>query len=141
MATFTPEEVAALQQGANQRAREYFLLGGGRAPPNSNDPQSVREFIRAVFVERRYVGRNSREHSSNHASLSFILHISPHFFSHSLPTFLRPLPPHPLLPHPPILTLLIQSSPSGRTHSMDELSLRPNPLYGWFSLRLLPAAL
>ncbi|CAI5969674.1 unnamed protein product [Closterium sp. NIES-65] len=112
MAKFTPDEVAALQQGANQvragnlvtsrgklqsiavysllcffhlctrassyslpfspfffsppfpflqRAREYFLPGGGRAPPNSNDPQSVREFIRAVFLERLYVGRNSRE--------------------------------------------------------------------------------
>ncbi|CAI5464092.1 unnamed protein product, partial [Closterium sp. Yama58-4] len=35
MAKFTPEEVAALQQGANQRARDYFLPGAGRAPPNS----------------------------------------------------------------------------------------------------------
>ncbi|CAI5957957.1 unnamed protein product [Closterium sp. NIES-65] len=56
MAKFTPEEVAALQQGGNQKAREFFLANASRVePPDPNDPNRLREFVRSVYVERRYV--------------------------------------------------------------------------------------
>ncbi|CAH9134831.1 unnamed protein product [Cuscuta epithymum] len=62
MAKFTSQEVEALQKGGNQRARETYLkswdLQRQRLPANSN-VEKVREFIKAVFVDKRYDGGQS----------------------------------------------------------------------------------
>ncbi|KAE8783321.1 putative ADP-ribosylation factor GTPase-activating protein AGD14 [Hordeum vulgare] len=59
MSNFTVQEVEALQKGGNQRARELLLKDFDtqqmRLPDNSNI-ESLREFIKAVYVERRYAG-------------------------------------------------------------------------------------
>ncbi|XP_042003440.1 probable ADP-ribosylation factor GTPase-activating protein AGD14 isoform X2 [Salvia splendens] len=57
MAKFTSQEVDELQKGGNQRAREIFLKAwdpqSQRLPDNSN-PDRVREFIKHVYVDKRY---------------------------------------------------------------------------------------
>ncbi|KAH6828643.1 hypothetical protein C2S53_006641 [Perilla frutescens var. hirtella] len=57
MAKFTSQEVDAVQKGGNQRARELFLKAWDpqrqRFPDNSN-PDKVREFIKNVYVDKRY---------------------------------------------------------------------------------------
>lgn len=62
MAKFTFQEVEALQKGGNQRAREIYLKHWDsqrqRLPDNSN-AEKVREFIRNVYVEKKYVGGGS----------------------------------------------------------------------------------
>ncbi|KAL3534816.1 hypothetical protein ACH5RR_003277 [Cinchona calisaya] len=62
MAKFTSQEVEALQTGGNQRAREIYLKHWDsqrqRLPDNSN-AEKVREFIRNVYVEKKYVGGGS----------------------------------------------------------------------------------
>nr|POE45824.1 isoform 2 of probable adp-ribosylation factor gtpase-activating protein agd14 [Quercus suber] len=59
MAKFTSQEVEALQNGGNQRARELYLkdwdLQRQRLPDSSN-VDKIREFIKNVYVERRYAG-------------------------------------------------------------------------------------
>ncbi|KAJ7556928.1 hypothetical protein O6H91_05G104900 [Diphasiastrum complanatum] len=57
MAKFTAGEVAALQAGGNQRGRESFLKTWDpqRHPlPDSSSPDKLRDFIKAVYVDRRY---------------------------------------------------------------------------------------
>eukprot|EP00850_Spirogloea_muscicola_P015839 SM000125S26044 [mRNA] locus=s125:75353:80467:+ [translate_table: standard] len=59
MSNFTPDEVAALQAGGNERARqtlmrEYDVARNGL--PDNNNPDRLREFIRAVYVDKRYTG-------------------------------------------------------------------------------------
>ncbi|XP_073141087.1 probable ADP-ribosylation factor GTPase-activating protein AGD14 isoform X2 [Henckelia pumila] len=57
MAKFTSQEVEALQNGGNQRARELFLKAWDpqrqRLPDNSN-VDKVREFIKNVYVQKKY---------------------------------------------------------------------------------------
>ncbi|XP_020245867.1 probable ADP-ribosylation factor GTPase-activating protein AGD14 isoform X2 [Asparagus officinalis] len=64
MAKFTKQEVEALQRGGNQRARELFLSDWDaqqmRLPANSN-PDKIREFIKAVYVDKRYAGSRSSD--------------------------------------------------------------------------------
>ncbi|XP_027357659.1 probable ADP-ribosylation factor GTPase-activating protein AGD14 isoform X2 [Abrus precatorius] len=64
MAKFTSQEVDALQNGGNQRAREIYLKDWDfqrqRLPDNSN-VEKIREFIRSVYVDRRYFGVKSSE--------------------------------------------------------------------------------
>ncbi|CAL0299194.1 unnamed protein product [Lupinus luteus] len=64
MAKFTSQEVDALQNGGNQRARETYLSSWDfqrqRLPDNSN-VDKIREFIRNVYVDRRYAGAKSSE--------------------------------------------------------------------------------
>ncbi|XP_059647248.1 probable ADP-ribosylation factor GTPase-activating protein AGD14 [Cornus florida] len=64
MAKFTSQEVEALQNGGNQRAREIFLKDWDsqrqRLPDNSN-VDKVRAFIRNVYVDRKYAGGNTSE--------------------------------------------------------------------------------
>ncbi|KAK4581332.1 hypothetical protein RGQ29_024834 [Quercus rubra] len=59
MAKFTSQEVEAIQNGGNQRARELYLkdwdLQRQRLPDSSN-VDKIREFIKNVYVERRYAG-------------------------------------------------------------------------------------
>lgn len=64
MSKFTSQEVEALQNGGNQRAREIFLKDWdlqGRRMPNSSNVDRVREFIKAVYVDRKYAGGNKSE--------------------------------------------------------------------------------
>ncbi|GJN31330.1 hypothetical protein PR202_gb19716 [Eleusine coracana subsp. coracana] len=59
MSTFSMQEVEALQKGGNQRARESFLKDFDTQKmrlPDSSNINSLREFIKAVYVERRYAG-------------------------------------------------------------------------------------
>ncbi|KAK9706053.1 hypothetical protein RND81_07G101600 [Saponaria officinalis] len=63
MAKFTPQEIASLQAGGNERAKEIFFKDWDsqqqRAPDSSN-VDKLRNFIKHVYVDRRYTGeRNS----------------------------------------------------------------------------------
>ncbi|KAK4757347.1 hypothetical protein SAY87_018648 [Trapa incisa] len=64
MAKFTSQEVESLQSGGNQRAREAYLrdwdLQRQRLPDNSN-VDKVREFIKNVYVDKRYAGGKNSE--------------------------------------------------------------------------------
>ncbi|XP_022743245.1 probable ADP-ribosylation factor GTPase-activating protein AGD14 [Durio zibethinus] len=59
MSKFTSKEVEALQNGGNQRAREIYLkdwdLQRQRLPDSSN-ADKIREFIKNVYVDRKYAG-------------------------------------------------------------------------------------
>lgn len=63
MAKFTSQEVEALQNGGNQRARELFLKDWDMQNmklPDSSYPDRIREFIKKVYVEKKYaVGTSS----------------------------------------------------------------------------------
>ncbi|CAM6029161.1 unnamed protein product [Sphagnum balticum] len=59
MAKFTAGEVQALQAGGNERAREQYFKDWDpvRNPlPDNSNPDKLRTFIKAVYVERRYTG-------------------------------------------------------------------------------------
>ncbi|CAM0883116.1 unnamed protein product [Alopecurus aequalis] len=62
MAKFTTQEVRALEQGGNQRARDIYLKDWDwqrmRLPDNSK-PERIREFIRTVYVDKKYAGGKS----------------------------------------------------------------------------------
>ncbi|KAL8493571.1 hypothetical protein ACS0TY_024666 [Phlomoides rotata] len=64
MAKFTSQEVDALQKGGNQRARELFLNAWDpqreRLPNNSN-VDKVREFIKNVYVDKKYTLEKSTD--------------------------------------------------------------------------------
>ncbi|KAK3165765.1 hypothetical protein QOZ80_1AG0037380 [Eleusine coracana subsp. coracana] len=64
MAKFTTQEVRALEQGGNQRARDIYLKDWDwqrmRLPVNTN-PDRIREFIRAVYVDKKYAGGSSNK--------------------------------------------------------------------------------
>ncbi|XP_023645688.1 probable ADP-ribosylation factor GTPase-activating protein AGD14 isoform X3 [Capsella rubella] len=61
MSKFTSQEVEVLQNGGNQRAREIYLKNWDhqrqRLPENSNADR-VREFIKSVYVQKKYAGEN-----------------------------------------------------------------------------------
>ncbi|KAG2409322.1 ADP-ribosylation factor GTPase-activating protein [Vigna angularis] len=71
MAKFSPEEVSALQAGGNERANQVDLKEWDalrNSKPDSKYPhkvfassniQKLREFIKYVYVERRYTGESS----------------------------------------------------------------------------------
>ncbi|XP_058078745.1 probable ADP-ribosylation factor GTPase-activating protein AGD14 isoform X2 [Magnolia sinica] len=64
MAKFTSQEVDALQRGGNQRAREIFLKDWDtqrQRLPDSNNADRVREFIKSVYVARRYAGERTSD--------------------------------------------------------------------------------
>ncbi|WCJ27655.1 ARF GAP-like zinc finger-containing protein ZIGA4 [Euphorbia peplus] len=64
MSKFTSQEVEALQNGGNQRARELYLRDWDqqrqRLPDNSN-ADKVREFIKTVYVDKKYAGAKSHD--------------------------------------------------------------------------------
>ncbi|KAJ6810672.1 putative ADP-ribosylation factor GTPase-activating protein AGD14 isoform X2 [Iris pallida] len=64
MAKFTTQEVESLQRGGNQRAKEQFLKDWDterlRLPDNSN-PDKIREFIKSVYVDKKYAGGRSSD--------------------------------------------------------------------------------
>ncbi|KAJ8424720.1 hypothetical protein Cgig2_010954 [Carnegiea gigantea] len=72
MSKFTSQEVEALQNGGNQRAREIYLKDWDlerQRLPNSSDVDKVREFIKAVYVDRNEnnIGDETRRASSYHS--------------------------------------------------------------------------
>ncbi|CAM6050193.1 unnamed protein product [Sphagnum compactum] len=59
LAKFTAGEVQALQEGGNERARDLYFKDWdpARNPlPDNSDPDKLRNFIKDVYVERRYTG-------------------------------------------------------------------------------------
>ncbi|EYU35659.1 hypothetical protein MIMGU_mgv1a004826mg [Erythranthe guttata] len=64
MAKFTSQEVDSLQKGGNQRARELYLKAWdpqrNKLPDNSN-VDKVREFIKNVYVDKKYSVENSSD--------------------------------------------------------------------------------
>ncbi|XP_044499458.1 probable ADP-ribosylation factor GTPase-activating protein AGD14 isoform X2 [Mangifera indica] len=59
MSKFSSQEVEALQNGGNQRAREIYLKNWdpqGQRLPDSSKVEKVRDFIKIVYVDRRYAG-------------------------------------------------------------------------------------
>ncbi|WOL14718.1 putative ADP-ribosylation factor GTPase-activating protein AGD14 [Canna indica] len=62
MAKFTSQEVEALQRGGNQRAREIFLKDWDTERmrlPDSSNLDKLREFIKSVYVDKKYAGGRS----------------------------------------------------------------------------------
>eukprot|EP01018_Ginkgo_biloba_P038709 Gb_02829 [translate_table: standard] len=59
MAKFTSQEVASLQRGGNQRARESYFKEWDpqrHSLPDSSNIDRLRDFIKNVYVEKRYAG-------------------------------------------------------------------------------------
>ncbi|XP_010245794.1 PREDICTED: probable ADP-ribosylation factor GTPase-activating protein AGD14 isoform X2 [Nelumbo nucifera] len=80
MAKFTSQEVEALQRGGNQRAREIFLrewdLQRQRLPDSSN-VDKVREFIKNVYIEKKYAGgKTSDKPPRDMQAIHFLFHLS-----------------------------------------------------------------
>uniref|UniRef100_A0A5B7AJG8 Putative ADP-ribosylation factor GTPase-activating protein AGD14 isoform X2 n=1 Tax=Davidia involucrata TaxID=16924 RepID=A0A5B7AJG8_DAVIN len=62
MAKFTSQEVIALQGGGNECAKEIYLKEWDSqrySAPDSSNVERLRDFIRHVYVDRRYVGERS----------------------------------------------------------------------------------
>ncbi|XP_029118766.1 uncharacterized protein [Elaeis guineensis] len=62
MAKFTPQEVRALQEGGNERAKEIYFKEWDpqrHYVPDSSNPDKLRDFIKHVYVDRRYTGERS----------------------------------------------------------------------------------
>ncbi|GAB2230196.1 hypothetical protein Drorol1_Dr00014454 [Drosera rotundifolia] len=64
MSKFTSDEVEALQNGGNQRAREMYLKDWDvqrQRLPSSSDAERVREFIKNVYVHKKFAGGKNSE--------------------------------------------------------------------------------
>ncbi|KAK2661116.1 hypothetical protein Ddye_007649 [Dipteronia dyeriana] len=62
MAKFTTEEVNALQAAGNERARQIYLKEWDhqrQSQPDCSNLNKIREFIRHVYVDRKYTGERS----------------------------------------------------------------------------------
>ncbi|CAL4946878.1 unnamed protein product [Urochloa decumbens] len=72
MSKFTTQEVRALEQGGNQRARDIYLKDWDwqrmRLPVNTN-PDRIREFIRAAYVDKKYAGGSSNKPATDSESV------------------------------------------------------------------------
>ncbi|XP_061951375.1 probable ADP-ribosylation factor GTPase-activating protein AGD14 [Populus nigra] len=64
MAKFNAEEVSALQAEGNERARQIYLKDWDpqrNQLPDGSNLQKLRDFIKHVYVDRRYTGEKSEE--------------------------------------------------------------------------------
>ncbi|KAK4798437.1 hypothetical protein SAY86_030763 [Trapa natans] len=63
MAKFTSQEVSSLQGGGNQKAKEIFLKewDAQRSLPDSSNVVRLRDFIKHVYVDRRFTGDKGSE--------------------------------------------------------------------------------
>ncbi|KAH9608615.1 hypothetical protein KSS87_000733 [Heliosperma pusillum] len=64
MAKFSAQEIASLQAGGNERAREIFFKdwdSQNLKTPDSSNVDKLRTFIKHVFVDRRYTGESSTD--------------------------------------------------------------------------------
>ncbi|KAF2286884.1 hypothetical protein GH714_034649 [Hevea brasiliensis] len=62
MAKFTSQEVVALQEGGNKRAREIYLKEWDpqrHSAPDGSSVDRLRDFIKHVYVDRRYTGERN----------------------------------------------------------------------------------
>ncbi|GAV86119.1 ArfGap domain-containing protein [Cephalotus follicularis] len=62
MAKFTSQEVSALQEGGNQPAKEIYFKEWDpqrQSTPDSSNVERLRDFIRHVYVDRRYTGEKN----------------------------------------------------------------------------------
>ncbi|KAI3992425.1 hypothetical protein MKX01_022516 [Papaver californicum] len=62
MAKFTSQEVSSLQAGGNEHAKEIYLKewdSARQSLPDSSNPLKVRDFIKHVYVDKRYTGERS----------------------------------------------------------------------------------
>ncbi|CAI8619809.1 unnamed protein product [Vicia faba] len=62
MAKFTAQEVSALQEGGNQHAKEIFFKEWDpqtHSLPDSNNVDRLRDFIKHVYVDKRFTGERS----------------------------------------------------------------------------------
>ncbi|XP_044462874.1 probable ADP-ribosylation factor GTPase-activating protein AGD14 [Mangifera indica] len=62
MAKFSAEEVSALQAAGNERARQIYLKGWDphrNSYPDGSNLRKLRDFIKHVYVDRKYTGENS----------------------------------------------------------------------------------
>ncbi|XWS69868.1 hypothetical protein CRYUN_Cryun03dG0000900 [Craigia yunnanensis] len=66
MAKFTSQEVSALQEGGNQRAKEIYFKEWDpqlNSFPDSSNVERLRDFIKHVYVDRRYSGERNYDKS------------------------------------------------------------------------------
>ncbi|KZV27458.1 hypothetical protein F511_02567 [Dorcoceras hygrometricum] len=64
MAKFTPQEVSSLQGGGNASAREIYLKewdSQRNSLPNASNIERLRDFIKHIYVDRRYTGERNSE--------------------------------------------------------------------------------
>ncbi|KAE7998770.1 hypothetical protein FH972_003281 [Carpinus fangiana] len=64
MAKFSSQEVTALQEGGNQRAKEIYFKEWDpqrHSVPDSSNVERLRDFIKHVYVDRRYTGERNSE--------------------------------------------------------------------------------
>ncbi|URE27484.1 ArfGap [Musa troglodytarum] len=62
MAKFTSQEVSALQEGGNERAKEIYFKEWDpqhHSLPDNSNIDRLKEFIKNVYVDRRYTGERS----------------------------------------------------------------------------------
>ncbi|XP_074280986.1 uncharacterized protein LOC141605951 [Silene latifolia] len=67
MAKFSAQEIASLQAGGNERAREIFFKdwdSQNLKAPDSSNVDKLRTFIKHVYVDRRYTGESSIDRPS-----------------------------------------------------------------------------
>ncbi|EYU33121.1 hypothetical protein MIMGU_mgv1a020516mg [Erythranthe guttata] len=98
MAKFNEEEITSLQAGGNERAKQiYFKTWDSQRNyyPDGSNLQKLREFIKHVYLDRRYAGENN---SSNKLSMiklvnlfltNTYIHTSMEDFTTERPTFER----------------------------------------------------
>ncbi|KAL3650855.1 hypothetical protein CASFOL_007258 [Castilleja foliolosa] len=61
MAKFNDEEISALQAGGNERAKEIYFKAWDpqrNSYPDGGNLHSLREFVRHVYIDRKYAGEN-----------------------------------------------------------------------------------
>ncbi|XP_060211239.1 probable ADP-ribosylation factor GTPase-activating protein AGD14 isoform X2 [Lycium barbarum] len=64
MARFSEEEVSALEAGGNERAKEIYFKAWDpyrNSYPDPSDLHRLREFIKHVYVDRKYTGERGRD--------------------------------------------------------------------------------
>ncbi|XP_024536871.1 probable ADP-ribosylation factor GTPase-activating protein AGD14 isoform X1 [Selaginella moellendorffii] len=69
MAKFTAGEISELQAGGNDQARQVFLKAWNSDRnifPDSSNPDKIREFIKLVYVQRRFTGEKQPSRSPMH---------------------------------------------------------------------------
>ncbi|CAL0322203.1 unnamed protein product [Lupinus luteus] len=67
MAKFTSQEVSALQEGGNQRAKEIYFKDWDaqrHSFPDSSNVNRLRDFIKHVYVDRRFTGERTYDKAS-----------------------------------------------------------------------------
>ncbi|XP_061366476.1 probable ADP-ribosylation factor GTPase-activating protein AGD14 isoform X2 [Gastrolobium bilobum] len=64
MSKFTSQEVSALQEGGNQRAKEIYFKewdAQRQSFPDSSNVDRLRDFIKHVYVDRRFTGERTSD--------------------------------------------------------------------------------